>query len=161
MYSTCTVCGHIHVQCTCTCTLILFLSTFPISTHSSLDFTLLVVFLFSLIPSLQVKRCYVDFLLHCYIDAEVDNKETFTKEFMWDFFSNVVDDIRSVCDGNDDNELVKYVTLNIPECLNTYFGSKLGITSVKVNCTHVYSVYMYTVEHRVAFCQSFTIMYTV
>ena len=86
---------------------------------------------------------------------------------MWDFFSNVVDDIRSVCDGNLDDELVKYVTLNIPECLNTYFESKLGITSVKVN-KGLHVLYMfethtvclqdmfYTVEHRVAFCQPIT-----
>ena len=75
----------------------------------------------------------------------MDNKETFTKEFMWDFFSNVVDDIRSVCGGNVDDELVKYVTLNIPECLNTYFESKLGITSVKVKGLHVHMFETHTV----------------
>ena len=51
---------------------------------------------------------------------------------MWDFFSSVVEDITLVCDESEDDELVKYVTLNIPECLTAYFSSKMGMTSVKV-----------------------------
>ena len=41
----------------------------------------------------------MDFLLHCYIDAEVDNKETFTKEFMWTLFEKFSQDIDIVSKG--------------------------------------------------------------
>ncbi len=45
---------------------------------------------------LQVKKTYVHFLYHCYIDTEVDNKETFTKEHLWDLFRNFIVDIKQV-----------------------------------------------------------------
>ena len=67
---------------------------------------------------------------------------------MWDFFSNVVEDIQAVCNDTQDDELVKYVTLNIPECLSAYFGSKLGITSVKVRGKEwVYKIHMHVHVH--------------
>ena len=40
---------------------------------------------------------YVEFLYHCYIDAEVDNKETFNKEFVWDLFRAFLVDMEKVC----------------------------------------------------------------
>jgi hypothetical protein len=43
-----------------------------------------------------VKKIYVNFLYHCYIDTEVDNKETFTKEYVWLLFRSFVDDIDKV-----------------------------------------------------------------
>ena len=76
----------------------------------------------------------MDFLLHCYIDAEVDNKETFTKEYMWDLFENMISDINKVykenCTGN--KELIKYVTVHIPTALTSYFSSSLAVTALKV-----------------------------
>ena len=62
----------------------------------------------------------------------MDNKETFTKEFMWEFFESVIKDIEAVYEGSDDKELTKYVTLNIPECLGAYFSSRMAINSIKV-----------------------------
>ena len=38
----------------------------------------------------------MNFLYHCYIDTEVDNKETFTKEYVWLLFRSFVDDIDKV-----------------------------------------------------------------
>ena len=39
---------------------------------------------------------YGRFLYHCYIDAEVDNKETFSKTHMWKLFDSFVTDIMKV-----------------------------------------------------------------
>ena len=39
---------------------------------------------------------YVRFLYHCYIDTEVDNKETFTKEHVWELFKSFLVDIAKV-----------------------------------------------------------------
>ena len=82
----------------------------------------------------QVKQYYIDFLLHCYVDAEVDNKETFTKEFMWDLFQNMSEDIHHVYreNGEGDEELTKYVTINLPRCLISYFSSKMVISFIKI-----------------------------
>ena len=44
----------------------------------------------------QVKNVYVRFLYHCYIDTEVDNKETFTKEHVWELFKSFLVDIAKV-----------------------------------------------------------------
>ena len=44
----------------------------------------------------QVKKIYVNFLYHCYIDTEVDNKETFTKEHIWVLFKSFAADIGKV-----------------------------------------------------------------
>ena len=40
---------------------------------------------------------YVRFLFHCYIDTEVDNKEIFTKEHVWELFKSFLVDIAKVC----------------------------------------------------------------
>lgn len=75
-------------------------------------------------------------MLHCYIDAEVDNKETFTKKFMWDLFCDMIDDINKVykenCTGNKD--LIEYVTQHIPPTLISYFSSPLAAQTIKVYC---------------------------
>lgn len=44
-------------------------------------------------PPKQVKDTYCKFLYHCYIDTEVDNKETFTRDYLWDLFKCFVMDI--------------------------------------------------------------------
>lgn len=73
-------------------------------------------------------------MLHCYIDAEVDNKETFTKEYMWELFANMINDIGHVykenCTGN--KLLLDYVTVHIPGALTSYFSSPLALTALKV-----------------------------
>lgn len=76
----------------------------------------------------------MDFLLHCYIDAEVDNKETFTKDFMWDLFVNMTADIDSVYKENctGEKEHTEYVTSHIPLSLSSYFSSQLAAPGVKV-----------------------------
>ena len=43
-----------------------------------------------------MKKIYVNFLYHCYIDTEVDNKETFTKEHVWVLFKSFAADIGKV-----------------------------------------------------------------
>lgn len=72
--------------------------------------------------------------MHCYIDAEVDNKETFTKDFMWELFANMAADVdtvyRSNCTG--DKQLTEYVTFHIPLTLTSYFSSSLSNPGVKV-----------------------------
>ena len=46
-----------------------------------------------------MKNTYCKFLYHCYIDTEVDNKETFTKDHMWELFKTFMADINKVREG--------------------------------------------------------------
>ena len=62
-----------------------------------------------------MKQEYVDFLLHCYIDAEVDNKETFTKEFMWNLFEDFGQDIDRVSNTHTHN-IYSVLTLHLLFC---------------------------------------------
>lgn len=51
----------------------------------------------SLFPAAhQVKTAYVEFLMHCYIDTDVEIKEIYTRNHMWVVFNNFVEDIRKV-----------------------------------------------------------------
>lgn len=82
-----------------------------------------------------MKKEYLDFLLHCYIDAEVDNKETFTKDYMWDLFASMAKDVDCVykenCTGQE--QFTDYVTAHIPITLTSYFSSPLATHGVKVS----------------------------
>ena len=53
-------------------------------------------YLHECLQCVQVKNVYVRFLYHCYIDTEVDNKETFTKEHVWELFKSFLVDIAKV-----------------------------------------------------------------
>lgn len=44
----------------------------------------------------QVKTAYVEFLMHCYIDTDVEIKEIYTRNHMWVVFNNFVEDIEKV-----------------------------------------------------------------
>ena len=72
----------------------------------------------------QVKQEYVDFLLHCYIDAEVDNKETFTKEFMWNLFDNF---------GMD----IDQVNIHTHACTHTHTNIKLKLVHCEYLCSNL------------------------
>ena len=52
----------------------------------------------SLLPLsiIQVKTAYVEFLMHCYIDTDVEIKEIYTRNHMWVVFNNFVEDIQKV-----------------------------------------------------------------
>lgn len=84
----------------------------------------------------EVKKTYVEFLYHCYIDAEVDNKETFTKEHVWDLFNKgFLVDIAKVCNTRglgDDPTLQSYVAETIPMVIHDFFNSRLGISLIKM-----------------------------
>ena len=53
---------------------------------------------------------------------------------MWDLFQNMSEDIHHVYreNGEGDEELTKYVTINLPRCLISYFSSKMVISFIKI-----------------------------
>ena len=45
---------------------------------------------------IQVKTVYIEFLMHCYIDTDVEIKEIYTKNHMWTVFQNFLQDVNKV-----------------------------------------------------------------
>ena len=46
--------------------------------------------------SSQVKNVYVQFLMHAYIDTDVEMKEVYSRDTMWELFENFLPDISTV-----------------------------------------------------------------
>lgn len=44
----------------------------------------------------QVKNVYVQFLMHAYIDTDVEMKEVYSRDTMWELFDNFLPDISTV-----------------------------------------------------------------
>ena len=45
----------------------------------------------------QVKMAYVNFVNHCYVDTEVEMKEIYTSNHIWNLFENFTLDMARVC----------------------------------------------------------------
>ena len=46
----------------------------------------------------QVKNVYVQFLMHAYIDTDVELREVYSRDTMWELFENFLPDISTVSD---------------------------------------------------------------
>ena len=44
----------------------------------------------------QVKNVYVQFLMHAYIDTDVELREVYSRDTMWELFENFLPDISTV-----------------------------------------------------------------
>ena len=45
---------------------------------------------------MQIKFEYMLFLIHCYIDTEVEMKEIFSREYIWTVFTIFINDVEKV-----------------------------------------------------------------
>lgn len=48
------------------------------------------------LPYTQVKNVYVQFLMHAYIDTDVELREVYSRDTMWELFENFLPDISTV-----------------------------------------------------------------
>lgn len=73
----------------------------------------------------EVKQAYVDFLNHCYIDTEVEMKEIYSSNHMWNIFENsFLHDLDKVIEhGGPDSELENYVFTEMMTILISFFSS--------------------------------------
>lgn len=84
---------------------------------------------------LQVKNTYVQFLYHCYIDTQVDNKETFTKEYVWELFKTFMIDIEKV-------------SFNLPlQILSVWYSVCLSWVYQKCTKASVWNIHQYLARH--------------
>lgn len=74
----------------------------------------------------EVKQAYVDFLNHCYIDTEVEMKEIYSSNHMWNIFENsFLYDLDKVIQNGPEGEpeLENYVFTEMMTILITFFSS--------------------------------------
>lgn len=79
----------------------------------------------------QVKEAYVSFLNHCYIDTEVEMKEIYATNYMWNLFErSFIKDMNHITSNayqmsrtDADIALEAYVTSTVMMLINTFFNS--------------------------------------
>lgn len=83
----------------------------------------------------EVKKAYIDFLNHCYIDTEVEMKEIYSSNHMWNIFENsFLSDLEHVIEfGPEENELEKYVFTEMMTILVTFFSSPFSDQSTALH----------------------------
>ncbi|XP_027017220.1 inositol 1,4,5-trisphosphate receptor type 2 isoform X2 [Tachysurus fulvidraco] len=82
----------------------------------------------------EVKIAYVNFVNHCYVDTEVEMKEIYTSNHIWNLFENCLVDMARVCSGTTDRNradpiLEKYVTEVIIAIVKGFFGSQFSVST--------------------------------
>ena len=86
----------------------------------------------------QVKDAYVNFLTHCYIDTEVEMKEIYTSNHMWQLFErSFLLDMGVVSNATHDRKhadvaLENYVTETLMDIITTFFKSPFSDQSTTV-----------------------------
>ncbi|KAL5260490.1 hypothetical protein ACHWQZ_G010582 [Mnemiopsis leidyi] len=82
----------------------------------------------------EIKIAYVNFLNHCYVDTEVEMKEIYTSNHMWELFENFLVDISLVANngrpiGRHEIVLEKYVTIPVMQIITSFFSSPFSDSS--------------------------------
>ncbi|GCC19756.1 hypothetical protein chiPu_0018514 [Chiloscyllium punctatum] len=88
----------------------------------------------------EVKKAYVNFVNHCYVDTEVEMKEIYTSNHIWKLFENFVVDMVRVCNTTTDRKhadtaLEKYMTDTVMSIISGFFSSPFSDNSTSLQ-TH-------------------------
>nr|DBA33817.1 TPA: hypothetical protein GDO54_001448 [Pyxicephalus adspersus] len=87
----------------------------------------------------EVKMSYVNFVNHCYVDTEVEMKEIYTSNHIWNLFENFILDMARVCNKREkrlpDATLEKYVLTVVLETIRSFFNSPFSENSTSLQ-TH-------------------------
>lgn len=107
----------------------------------------------------EVKDAYVNFLTHCYIDTEVEMKEIYTSNHMWDLFEkSFLLDMAVVSNATHDRKhadtaLEHYVTHTLTDIITTFFKSPFSDQSTTVQTRQSVFVQLLGAVFRVSQCQ--------
>ncbi|XP_078091386.1 inositol 1,4,5-trisphosphate-gated calcium channel ITPR2 isoform X4 [Mustelus asterias] len=88
----------------------------------------------------EVKKAYVNFVNHCYVDTEVEMKEIYTSNHIWKLFENFNVDMVRVCNSTTDRKhadtaLERYVTDTVMSIISGFFSSPFSDNSTSLQ-TH-------------------------
>ncbi|XP_038676821.1 inositol 1,4,5-trisphosphate receptor type 3 isoform X2 [Scyliorhinus canicula] len=87
----------------------------------------------------EVKIAYVNFVNHCYVDTEVEMKEIYTSNHIWNLFENFTVDMATVCNKREkrlsDPTMEKYVVTVVMDTISAFFSSPFSENSTSLQ-TH-------------------------
>ncbi|XP_019743314.1 inositol 1,4,5-trisphosphate-gated calcium channel ITPR3 [Hippocampus comes] len=88
----------------------------------------------------EVKVAYVNFVNHCYVDTEVEMKEIYTSNHIWNLFEDFTVDMARVCNKRDkrlsDQVLEKYIINVVFDTINAFFSSPFSENSTSLQSHH-------------------------
>eukprot|EP00095_Tigriopus_kingsejongensis_P011560 maker-scaffold768_size100864-snap-gene-0.9 protein:Tk11560 transcript:maker-scaffold768_size100864-snap-gene-0.9-mRNA-1 annotation:"inositol -trisphosphate receptor" len=111
----------------------------------------------------EVKDAYVNFLTHCYIDTEVEVKEIYTSNHMWQLFEmSFLLDMGVVANATHDRKhadlaLEHYVTDTLMDIITTFFKSPFSDQSTTVQTRQPIFVQLLSAAFRVSQCSWLTV----
>ena len=115
-----------------------------------------ILVLSNLVFPLKVKDAYVNFLTHCYIDTEVEMKEIYTSNHMWQLFEqSFLIDMGVISNATHDRKhadtaLEQYVTETLMDIINTFFKSPFSdqSTTVQVRILEIVFVRCFSISEQ-------------
>ncbi|KAM3872536.1 inositol 1,4,5-trisphosphate-gated calcium channel ITPR3 isoform 2-T2 [Diretmus argenteus] len=88
----------------------------------------------------EVKVAYVNFVNHCYVDTEVEMKEIYTSNHIWNLFEDFTVDMALVCNKREkrltDPILEKYIINVVFDTVNAFFSSPFSENSTSLQTHH-------------------------
>nr|Q8WSR4.1 RecName: Full=Inositol 1,4,5-trisphosphate receptor; Short=ApIP3R [Patiria pectinifera]BAB84088.1 inositol 1,4,5-trisphosphate receptor [Patiria pectinifera] len=109
----------------------------------------------------EVKNAYINFLNHCYVDTEVEMKEIYTSNHVWNLFENFLVDMAMVCNATHDRKhhdhmLEKTVTETVMNIITMFFSSPFADQSTTVQTRQPVFVRLLQGAFRVSQCDWLT-----
>ncbi|XP_026223941.1 inositol 1,4,5-trisphosphate receptor type 3 isoform X2 [Anabas testudineus] len=88
----------------------------------------------------EVKIAYVNFVNHCYVDTEVEMKEIYTSNHIWNLFEDFTVDMALVCNKREqrlsDPILEKYIINVVFDTITAFFSSPFSENSTSLQTHH-------------------------
>uniref|UniRef100_G3N4V8 Inositol 1,4,5-trisphosphate receptor n=1 Tax=Gasterosteus aculeatus TaxID=69293 RepID=G3N4V8_GASAC len=104
----------------------------------------------------EVKVAYVNFVNHCYVDTEVEMKEIYTSNHIWNLFEDFTVDMARVCNKREkrlsDPILEKYIINVVFDTINAFFSSPFSENSTSLQTHHTIVTHLLQSSVRVLDC---------
>ncbi|XP_030639388.1 inositol 1,4,5-trisphosphate-gated calcium channel ITPR3 [Chanos chanos] len=104
----------------------------------------------------EIKIAYVNFVNHCYVDTEVEMKEIYTSNHIWNLFENFTVDMARVCSNREkrlaDPVLEKYVINVVLDTINAFFSSPFSENSTSLQSHHTIVTHLLQSTMRLLDC---------
>nr|XP_032819189.1 LOW QUALITY PROTEIN: inositol 1,4,5-trisphosphate receptor type 1-like [Petromyzon marinus] len=111
----------------------------------------------------EIKIAYVNFLNHCYVDTEVEMKEIYNSNHMWNLFESFLADIATVCSPkkqrtHGDIALETYISETVMSIVSSFFSSPFSDQSTSLQARQPVFVQLLQGAFRVYHSQWPTLM---
>ncbi|KAK2898150.1 inositol 1,4,5-trisphosphate receptor type 3 isoform X2 [Channa argus] len=104
----------------------------------------------------EVKIAYVNFVNHCYVDTEVEMKEIYTSNHIWNLFEDFTVDMARVCNKREkrlsDPILEKYIINVVFDTIIAFFSSPFSENSTSLQTHHTIVIHLLQSSVRLLDC---------